>query len=53
MKAPAPPPTIDWDAPLRELIASRPFAHLYTEEELRAFEEAEAAKAKESGPAPG
>jgi hypothetical protein len=52
MKAPA-PPTIDWDAPLRELIASKPFAHLYTEEELRAFEEAEAAKAKESGPAPG
>ena len=46
MKAPAPPPTIDWDAPLRELIASRPVAHLYTEEELRAFEEAEAAKAK-------
>jgi hypothetical protein len=44
VKPAAPRPTIDWDAPLRELIASKPFAHLYTEEQLRAFEEAEAAK---------
>jgi hypothetical protein len=48
VKAPAPPPKIDWDKPLRELIASKPFAHLHTEEQLRAFEE-EAAKAKVSG----
>lgn len=28
----APKPTIDWDAPLKELIASKPFAHLYPKE---------------------
>jgi hypothetical protein len=38
------PPTIDWDAPVRELIASKQFACLYTEERLRAFEEEANAK---------